>query len=142
TVGGTGGGGLGDGAAFGVVGVQQGGAGPAVVDGGDLPGEVVGVLDAGVGAEGTGGGHLVGRVAGEEDAVGAVGQGDALGGVPGDPAGDRHVQAGVADGAADVVGAAAVGEVLQGLAPPGLPGKVEDPLLAVVDRQQRAVGTG
>ncbi len=136
---GAGAGGLGDRAAFRVVGVQQALARPALQDRGQFPGEVVGVLDAGVGAEGAGGGHLGGRVTGEEDAAGAVAAGDALGGVPGGLAGDLDVEVGVADGAADVGGDAVVGEVLDGFALFGVPGGVEDPVLAVVDREEGAV---
>lgn len=82
----------------------------------------------------------MGRVAGQQDAAGAVAAGDALGCVPGGPAGDLDVQVGVADRAADVGGAALVGEILDGFALFGVPGGVEDPVLPVVDGQQGAVG--
>ncbi len=110
--------------------------------GGELPGEVVCVLDTGVGTERPGGGHLVGRVAGEEDPAGRVPFGDPLRGVPRRLAGDlnRHVR--YARCPADVVDAPLVGEVLQGLAPVGVPGGVEDPVRLVVHRQQGAVGLG
>lgn len=55
-------------------------------------------------------------------------------------AGDLDVEVGIADRAADVGGAALVGEVLDGFALFGVPGGVEDPVLAVVDGQEGSVG--
>ncbi len=137
---GTGAGGLGDRPALGVVGVEQGHTRPAVQHGGQLPGQVVGVLDAGVGAERPGGRHLVRRVTGQEHPALGVPLGDPLGGVPGRPPGDRHIEIGDADGPPDVGGAPLVGELLERLAVFGVPGRVEDPVLTVVHREQRAVG--
>ncbi len=99
----------------------------------------MGVLDAGVGAEGPGGRHLVGRVPGQEHPALSVPFGDPLGGVPGGPAGDLHVEVGHPDGLADVGDAPLVGERLEGLSVLGVPGGVEHPVLPVVDRQQGAV---
>ncbi len=84
----------------------------------------------------------MGGVTGQEDPADRVPLGDPLGGVPRGLPGDLDVQVGGADGPADVLHAALVGEVLQRLAPVRVPGRVEDPPLAVVDRQQGAVGIG
>ncbi len=81
----------------------------------------------------------MGGVAGQEDPAGRVPLGDALGGVPRRLPGDLDVQSGCADGPADVFHAALVGEVLQRLAPVGVPRRVEDPPLPVVDGQQGPV---
>lgn len=127
---------------FRLVGVQQPRTGLAAQHGGELPGEVVRVLDTGVGAERPGRRHLMGGVPGEEDSVPAVPFGDPLRGVPRGLPGDLHVDVRCTGRPADVLRAPLVGEVLQRLAPFGLPRRVEHPLLLVVHRQQSTVRRG
>ncbi|BFO17486.1 hypothetical protein SHKM778_38740 [Streptomyces sp. KM77-8] len=98
------------------------------------------VLDPGVGPERPRGRHLVRRVPRQEHPLIGVAFGDPLGRVPGGPPGDRHIEVRYADGPPDVRGAPFVGELLERLAVFGMPGRVEHPVLPVVDRQQRPVG--
>ena len=106
-----------DGAPLGLVAVQQGRAGPAAQDPGELPAEVVGLGDGGVHAHPGARGHALGGVADQEGAALPVALGDlgrererALGHDP-----DRQI--GQAGGGADEAGQAGVGVVLQPLAP-------------------------
>jgi hypothetical protein len=100
-----------DGTPFGLVGVEQLGAGPALVDPGQLPGQVVGLGHGGVHAHPAAWGHALGGVAGQEHAARPVAVGD-LGGereraLGHDP--DRQVPD--AAGGADEAGQAGVGVV-------------------------------
>lgn len=84
----------------------------------------------------------MGGVAGQQHPARRVPLGDAFGGAPGRLAGDLDVQVGDADGQPDVPLEPLLGELLQRLALLRVPGRVEDPVLLVVDRQQGTVGLG